>query len=96
MKTSKIYEIYEIDDYGKKRVAVSLTSKTAVEYVKANLTYDSDSESAVDRTNNNKWVSTEKALNCEGITKYTFYHDRHSWSGCYLDGFEVDEIEVLP
>ena len=96
MKTSKIYEIYEIDDYGKKRDAVSLTSKTAVEYVKAHLTYDSDSESAVDRTNNNKWVSTEKALNCEDITKYTFYHDKHSWSGCYLDGFEINEIEVLP
>ena len=96
MKTSKIYEIYEIDDYGKKRIAVSLTSETAVEYVKANLTYDSDSESAVDRTTNNKWVSSETALNCEDITKYTLYHDKHSWSGCYLDGFEVNEIEVLP
>ena len=61
MKIFKMYKIYEINDYGKKRIAVCLTPETAVEYVKANLTYDSDSESAVDRVNNNKWVSTEKA-----------------------------------
>ena len=56
MKIFKMYKIYEINDYGKKRIAVCLTPETAVEYVKANLTYDSDSESAVDRVNNNKWV----------------------------------------
>lgn len=96
MKTSKIYEVYEVDDYGRKRVAILLTAKSTIEYIKANLIYDSDSESAVNRINHHEWASTEKTLNYKDITKYTFYNDRHSRGSYYIDGFEVDEIKVLP
>ena len=42
-------------------------------------------------------IVTDETRTCFLLKIYNaFYHDKHSWSGCYLDGFEVNEIEVLP